>query len=169
LAYIDSLSVGNRIWEANFTAPRQSLLAIWQPWSALSAGLSLTIIVLAYLLLAMQRETRTRLVVEQRTRELSKTNRQLGEEILDRSRVQLEMARLYEISSIFSVEGDFEAKATESLEKLAVLASSLGHPRITQGRRARSASGSGGRPGGGKIPADPGLHRGDDDEHRGLH
>jgi len=123
LAYTGSLSVGNRIWEANFTAPRQSLLAIWQPWSALSAGLSLTIIVLAYLLLAMQRETRTRLLVEQRTRELSETNQQLEEEILDRSRVQLEMVGLYEISRIFSAEGDFETKATEALEKLAVLAS----------------------------------------------
>ena len=123
LAYTSTLSVGGRIWEARITTLKQPLLSIWQPWSALSAGLSLTIIVLAYLLLAMQRETRTQLLVEQRTRELSETNRQLGDEMLDRSRVQLEMAGLYEISRIFSAEGNFETKATEALEKLAVLAS----------------------------------------------
>lgn len=71
LAFTGSLSIGGRVWEATVTSPRQSVLTIWQPWSALMAGLSLTIIVLAYLLLAMQRESRTQLMVEQRTRELS--------------------------------------------------------------------------------------------------
>jgi signal transduction histidine kinase len=98
------------------------VITIWQPWSALMAGLSLTVIVLAYLLLAMQRESKTQLLVEQRTRELSETNRQLEWEVIDRSKAQTELAGLYEISSIFSAVGDFETKATQALDKLAVLA-----------------------------------------------
>ena len=58
------------------------------------AGLSLTVIVLAYLILAMQRESKT----------------------------QQELTGLYEISRIFSALGDFETKATKALERLAVLA-----------------------------------------------
>ncbi len=122
LAYTDSLSVGGRIWEATIIAPQPSVLTIWQPWSALLAGLSLTIIVLAYLLLAMQRESKTRLLVEQRTQELSKANQQLEEEVIDRSRAQRKLAGLYEISRILSAMGDFEAKAAEALEKMADLA-----------------------------------------------
>ena len=74
LALTGALSIGGRVWEATITAPGKSLFTIWQPWSALLAGLSLTTIVLAYLLLAMQRESKTRLLVEQRTRELSESN-----------------------------------------------------------------------------------------------
>jgi CHASE1-domain containing sensor protein len=122
LAFTDSLSVGGRTWEATITAPRQSFLTIWQPWSALLAGLAMTIIVMAYLLLAMQRESQTRLLVDQRTRELSDANLRLEEEILERSKAQQELAGLYDISRIFSTEGDFESKATKALEKLAVLA-----------------------------------------------
>ena len=116
LAFTDSLTIGGRVWEATVTSPRQSVLTIWQPWSALMAGLSLTVIVLAYLLLAMQRESRTQLMVEQRTRELSETNQQLEEEVVDRSKAQQELAGLYEISSIFSAVGDFETKATQALD-----------------------------------------------------
>ena len=76
----------------------------------------------AFLLLAMQRESRTQLLVEVRTKELSETNQKLEEEITDRSRAQLELAGLYEVSSIFSAEGDFQTKATDALEKVAVLA-----------------------------------------------
>jgi signal transduction histidine kinase/CHASE1-domain containing sensor protein len=122
LTFTDILSIGGRVWEATVTSPRQSVLAIWQPWSALMAGLSLTVIVVAYLLLAMQRESRTQLLVEQRTWELSKTNQQLEDEVIDRSKAQQELAGLYEISSIFSAVGDFETKATQALDKLAVLA-----------------------------------------------
>ncbi len=122
LAFTGALNIGGRVWEATITASGQSLFGIWQPWSALLAGLSLTTIVLAYLLLAMQRESKTRLLVEQRTRELSESNRQLEAEVIDRTRAQQELAGLYEISRIFSATGDFESKATQALEILTELA-----------------------------------------------
>jgi hypothetical protein len=122
LSFADSLKIGGRIWNAEIISQQQPLTDMWQPWSALLAGLSLTMISSAFLLLAMQRESRTQLLVEVRTKELSETNQKLEEEITDRSRAQLELAGLYEVSSIFSAEGDFQTKATDALEKVAVLA-----------------------------------------------
>ena len=43
-------------------------------------------------------------------------------EVIDRTRAQQELAGLYVISRIFSAAGDFESKATQALEILAVLA-----------------------------------------------
>jgi len=122
LKFTAAFNMGGRAWEATITAPQKSMFSIWQPWSTLFAGLSLTVIVVAYILLAMQRESRTERLVEQRTRELSETNEQLEDEVLDRSRTQQELAGLYEISRIFSAESDFQSKATEALERLSTLA-----------------------------------------------
>ena len=118
-----SLGIGGRTWDASIFTLQQSVFSVWQPWSALLAGLSLTSVAFAYLLLAMQRESRTKHLVEQRTIELSQSNQQLANEILDRSRIQQELAGLYEITSIFSAEGDFQTKATNALEKVSVLTS----------------------------------------------
>jgi len=96
-AFTSFAGVGGRTWEATVTTSQPSLLIIWQPWSALLAGLSLTGLVVAYVLSAVQRESRTQLLVDQRTHELSEMNQQLEEEIIDRSRAQQEERRVLSI------------------------------------------------------------------------
>ncbi len=97
LAFTDYMEIGGRTWEAVITTSSPSPLLLWQPWAALLAGLSLSGLMVAYVLSALQRESKTRLLVERRTRELSETNQQLEREIIDRSRAQVEERRVLSI------------------------------------------------------------------------
>ena len=74
-----SLDVGGRTWtiEAWTNGAVLSDLSNWEPWGFLAGGMAFTVLLAAYLLLSGNRTRSVERLVEQRTKELTKTAEQL--------------------------------------------------------------------------------------------
>ena len=74
-----SLEVGGRTWtiEARANDTVLSGLSNWEPWGFLAGGMAFTVLLAAYLLLSGNRTRGVERLVEERTKELTKTSEQL--------------------------------------------------------------------------------------------
>ena len=106
LSFAKSFDVADRTWELVLTSPAAglSVWSIWQPWAALSGGLLFTGLLSLYFLAAARRAASVERLVATRTVELSESNQQLEEEIIERQRVERGQRQL---TSIVENSSDF--------------------------------------------------------------
>jgi len=98
LQFQRSFPVGGRVWTVvsmpspEFLKARKS----WGPWNALFSGLVVTLLLGVYIMEILGRESKVRLLVDERTAELRKSNEALAAEIEERTRAQQMLAEARE-------------------------------------------------------------------------